>query len=144
MRVLITQPAQDAEATAAVLRARGHDVLSAPLITAERLASPKINLSAAQGFVVTGGEGARALADQVGVRTFPVFTDSEATAAILTALGFKEVLTAKDDTADLARLVERSVKPSNGALIHACSNGPATNLGAILGNMGFALRPLPL
>ena len=60
MRVLITQPAQDAEATAAALRARGHTVLSAPLIATERLPSPKINLSAAQGFVVTGGEAARA------------------------------------------------------------------------------------
>ena len=144
MRVLITQPAQDAAATAAVLRARGHDVVTAPLLTAQRLSDPKINLSAAQGFVVTGGEGARALADNVGVRTFPVFTDSETTAALLSTLGFKHVLTAKDDTADLARLVERSVKPSHGALIHACHNGPATNLGALLGNMGFALRPLPL
>lgn len=144
MRVLITQPAQDSEATALMLRGRGHTVLSAPLIIAERLPSPKINLSAAQGFVVTGGEGARALADHVGVRTFPVFTDSEATKNILRGLGFQQILVAKDDTADLARLVERTVKPSAGALIHACSNGPATNLGALLGNMGFALRPLPL
>lgn len=144
MRVLITQPAQDAAATAAVLRARGHAVEIAPLLTAERLPAPKINLTAAQGFVVTGGEGARALADNIGVRTFPVFTDSDATAALLTSLGFKQVLIAKDDTADLARLVERTVKPSHGALIHACHNGPATNLGALLGNMGFALRPLPL
>ncbi len=144
MRVLITQPAQDSEATATMLRGRGHTVLSGPLIIAERLPSPKINLSAAQGFVVTGGEGARALADHVGVRTFPVFTDSAATKDVLRGLGFQQILVAKDDTADLARLVERNLKPSAGALIHACSNGPATNLGALLGNMGFALRPLPL
>ncbi len=102
MRVLITQPAQDAAATAAALRARGHEVVAAPVLTAARLPDPKINLSAAQGFVVTGGEGARALADTVGVRTFPVFTDSDATAS--------EAASAFDNRAD-ARRADRSPKP---------------------------------
>src|SRR4029077_14208072 len=108
------------------------------------VASPQINLPGAQGFVVTGGGGARALADRLRVRTFPSFTDSAVTEGLLLSLGFKRVLTAKDDTADLARLIERTLRPSNGALIHACSTQPPSNLGALLGNMGFALRPLPL
>ena len=58
MRVLITQSAQDAPASA--LRARGHEVVSVPLIVAERVPEPKINLSSAQAFLVTGAEGARA------------------------------------------------------------------------------------
>src|SRR6185312_15375255 len=144
MRVLITLPAQDAETAAAALGARGHTVIAAPLLTIERIAAPQINLAGAQGFVVTGAEGARALAEHVGVRTFPVFTDSAVTAALLRTLGFKLVLAAKDDGADLARLIERTLRPNNGALIHACSTQPAGNLGALLGNMGFALRPLPL
>lgn len=144
MRVLVTQSAEDADAAIAALRARGHDVLAVPLVTAERSAPSKINLTGAQGFLVTNAEGARALADNVGVRTFPVFAESEVTAAVLRKLGFKDVHTAKDDSADLAKLVERTLKPANGALIYASSTAAAVNLPAMLSNMGFAVRPMPL
>jgi uroporphyrinogen-III synthase len=144
MRVLITQSAQDARASAEALAARGHDVLAVPLVAAERQAPAKVNLAAAQGFIVTSSDGAHALSETVGVRTFPVFADSEVTAAALRKLGFKNVFAAKDDSADLARLVERSVKPANGALIYACSTAAPVNLPAMLSNMGFAVRPLPL
>ena len=144
MRVLLTQAAEDARASAAALEARGHQVVRAPLVTAERAPLPKINLAGAQGFLVTSAEGARALADLVGVRTFPVFADSDVTAAALRGLGFRQVFAAKDDAADLAKLVERSITPANGALIYACSTAAPVNLPTMLGNMGFAVRPAPL
>ncbi len=144
MRVLITQSAEDAKAAVAALKARGHEAVVAPLLTVEREPHPKVNLANAQGFLVTGSDGARALADAVGVRTFPVFADSEVTAATLRTLGFKQVHAAKDDSADLARLVERELKPANGALVYACSTAAPVNLPAMLSNMGFAVRPLPL
>ena len=144
MRVLITQSAEDTAASVVALESRGHQVVAVPLVTAERAPPPKINLAGAQGFLVTSTEGARALADHVGVRTFPAFADSEVTTAALRRLGFKHVETAKDDAADLARLVERSLKPANGALIYACSTAAPVNLSAMLSNMGFAVRPLPL
>ena len=144
MRVLITQSAQDASVSAAALEARGHRVLAAALVMVERPTPPKLNLSGAQGFLVTSAEGARALADQVGVRTFPVFADSAVTAAALRRLGFKHVETANDDSADLARLVERSITPAGGALIYACSTAAPVSLSAMLGNLGFAVRPWPL
>src|SRR5262245_46162140 len=143
MRVLITQSAQDATATAAQLSGRGHQVLSVPLVTVERVAAQP-NLANAQGFLVTSPEGARALADTVGVRTFPVFADSEVTASELRRLKFSNVHAAKDDSQDLARLVERTLKPANGALVYACSTSAAIQLSALLGNMGFAVRMLPL
>ena len=144
MRVPLTQAAEDARASAAALEARGHQVVRAPLVTAERAPLPKINLAGAQGFLVTSAEGARALADLVGVRTFPVFADSDVTAAALRGLGFRQVFAAKDDAADLAKLVERSITPANGALIYACSTAAPVNLPTMLGNMGFAVRPAPL
>jgi hypothetical protein len=52
------------------------------LLTVEREPSAKVNLANAQGFLVTSSDGARALADTVGVRTFPVSADSEMTAVI--------------------------------------------------------------
>ena len=139
MRVLITQPTQDADTTAAGLSARGHDVVRAPLMTAERVASPKNNLAGAQGFVVTSAEGARALADHVGVRTFPVFTDSPMTAGVLTALGFKQVFTAADDTADLARLIEADVEAGERRAGVRLFDGAAIEPGRAAGEHG--LRP---
>jgi len=144
MRVLVTQSAADAAAAVTALEARGHAVMAVPLLSAEPVTSPKVNLTAAQGFIVTSVEGARALAEHVGVRTFPVFADSALTAATLRGLGFKNVSTANDDSADLARLIERSIKPANGALIYACSSTAPVNLPTMLGNMGFAVRLLPL
>ncbi len=144
MRVLITQLAADASGLVAALKARGHQGVSVPLLTAERALPPKINLAGAQGFLVTSAEGARALADHVGVRTFPVFTDSAVTTAELRRLGFMEIETAKDDSADLARLIERKLTPANGALIYACSTVAPINLPTMLSNMGFAVRPMPL
>ncbi|MGE3475374.1 MAG: uroporphyrinogen-III synthase [Rhodospirillaceae bacterium] len=144
MRVLITQPAQVAAISAKALAARGHEPIIIPLVTVERESAPAINLASAQGFLATSPEGVRALAEHVGVRTFPIFVDSELTAAEARRAGFKDVLAAKDDSQDLARLVERSLKPANGALVYACSTAAPVNLGAMLGNMGFAVRPLPL
>ena len=143
MRVLITQSAQDATATAAQLTARGHEVLAVPLVTVERVASQP-NLANAQGFLATSPEGARALADAVGVRTFPVFAESEVTAGELRRLKFSNMHVAKDDSQDMARMVERTLKPAAGALVYACSTSAAIQLSALLGNMGFAVRMLPL
>ncbi|MCA0199303.1 MAG: uroporphyrinogen-III synthase [Proteobacteria bacterium] len=144
MRVLITQPAQEAAISARALAARGHEPIIIPLVTVERESAPAINLASAQGFLATSPEGVRALADHVGVRTFPIFVDSDLTAAEARRLGFKDVQAAKDDSQDLARLVERALKPANGALVYACNTAAPVNLGAMLGNMGFAVRPLPL
>lgn len=75
MRVLITRPATDA------LVAAGYEVAAFPLLIIERVDGVKINLSGAQAFIVSDAEGARALADAVGVRTFPVFAETSTVAA---------------------------------------------------------------
>ena len=144
MRVLITQPVQDAAAVAATLHARGHHAFTIPVVDVERTAPPAVKLEGAQGFIVTSPDGARALADTIGVRTFPVFADSGVTASELTRLGFKNVKAAKDDSADLAKLVEKSANPNYGAFIYACSTSAPVQLSALLSTMGFAIRSLPL
>ncbi|MBL8630230.1 MAG: hypothetical protein JNM81_11405 [Rhodospirillaceae bacterium] len=73
MRLLITRPAGDAQAAAEALEARGHAVLACPLITVMKTGEAKPNLAAIQAFIVTDGDGAHALSEAVGVRTFPVF-----------------------------------------------------------------------
>lgn len=140
MRLLITRPAGDAQAAADELRAKGHTVLACPLIEIEKASDQKLNLTAIQGFLVTDGDGARALAEAVGVRTFPVFCESAGTAAELTRLGFKDPRSADGDASTLARLIERSLNPKLGGLVYVCSNAAPINLSAMLNNMGFAVR----
>jgi uroporphyrinogen-III synthase len=41
MRVLITQPAQEAAISARALTARGHEPISIPLVTVERETAPR-------------------------------------------------------------------------------------------------------
>lgn len=144
MRVLITQAVQDAAAVAAELQNRGHHALTVPVVNVERTAAPSVKLEGAQGFIVTSPDGARALADTISVRTFPVFADSGTTASELKRLGFKSVKAAKDDSSDLAKLIEKSANPNYGALIYACSTTAPVQLSALLSNMGFAVRSLPL
>ncbi len=144
MRVLITQPVADAAAVAAALQDRGHHAFTTPVITVERTPAPTVKLEGAQGFIVTSRDGARALAETISVRTFPVFADSATTASELSRLGFKNIKAARDDSADLARLIEKTANPNAGAFIYACSTSAPVQLGALLSNMGFALRALPL
>ena len=144
MRVLITQAVQDAAAVAAALQNRNHHALTVPVVNVERTATPTVKLEGAQGFIVASPDGARALADTISVRTFPVFADSRTTASELERLGFESVKSAKDDSADLARLIEKSANPNYGALIYACSTTAPVQLTALLSNMGFAVRSLPL
>ena len=144
MRVLITRPATDAAAATDALVAAGYDVAAFPLLTIERVDGVKINLSGAQAFIVSDAEGARALADTVGVRTFPVFAESSTAAAAARACGFSDVTAAAGDASDLARLIQSRCTPEFGALIYVCSTGAAINLSAMLNTMGFSVRSTPL
>ena len=138
MRVLIPELADDAQRLAEALAANGHEPVAVPLITAQTVEPAKIDLNAAQGFLVIGPAAARALAARVGVRTFPVFSDSAVTAGELRRLGFKRVEAAGDPQA-LAKLVESQLKPANGALIHPCASGATANAAAMLTNTATSI-----
>ncbi|MDX2143795.1 MAG: uroporphyrinogen-III synthase [Rhodospirillaceae bacterium] len=140
MRVLIVRARGDAEATAGALRARGHVVAAHPLVAVEATDEAAPNLAAAQAFIVTDADGARALANAVGVRTFPVFCDGDASAAELARLGFTDVRNAHGDAGALAKAIEKSLSPKLGALIYVCSTSAPINLSAMLNNAGFSVR----
>jgi uroporphyrinogen-III synthase len=103
-----------------------------------------LNLAATQGFIVTDPDGARALADSVGVRTFPVFCSGAGSDIELARLGFLDVRPTDGDATALARLIERSLNTKLGGLVYVCSTSAPINLSAMLNNMGFAVRMAPL
>ena len=109
MRVLVTRPEADAARTAAALRARGHEVVLAPLLRIELLdfALPDDAWSAV---VMTSANAARAVAEhprRAALIACEAFTVGGHTADAARAAGFRTVHSAdgdKDDLADLLRV----------------------------------------
>src|SRR5438128_1809813 len=62
MRLLVTRPAPDGERTAAVLRARGHEVLLLPLLRVEFIPDAPLGPGPWDGVLMTSANAARALA----------------------------------------------------------------------------------
>jgi len=144
MKALVTRPAEDAEALAARLRARGIEPVIEPLLTirfaadgAKRLAPA---LAAAQAVLFTSANGVRALAAATPRRDLAVFAVGDATAAAVRAAGFGSVESAGGTVADLARLVARRLRPGSGPLVHAAGAAVAGDLAGALGAAGFTLH----
>ena len=126
MRILITSPAPETAELVSSLTARGHQVTVIPLMMPERIEAPKVKLEGAQGFLVTSTEAVRALANAVAVRFFPLFADSLDLAKAAKAEGFTNVKASAGDASDFAKLIEATLKPDEGALIHACHDKETT------------------
>src|ERR1700759_3031770 len=98
MAVLVTRPHPDSETTAAALRAKGHEVVLAPMLRFEPVACS--GLDADYGAViVTSANALRAVEGQLGEGLFkrPVFAVGEATAAAARNAGFGKVSAANSD-----------------------------------------------
>ena len=116
-RVLVTRAVEQAAGTADRLRARGYEVVTAPLLRIEPL--PARIDPRAQAILVTSRNGAEALARTVSVRGLPVLAVGDATAAALHDAGFSDVHSADGDALALARLAAARLDPALGPVIHA-------------------------
>lgn len=114
MRILVTRPEADAERTAATLRARGHQVIVAPLLRIEILPDADLGAGPWSAIVVTSVNAVRAIAshkrrDQLrGIRAFTVGKHS---AQDMGNAGFTDVMSADGDASDLANLVAARMQP---------------------------------
>jgi uroporphyrinogen-III synthase len=107
VRLLVTRPDPDGERTAESLRARGHDVLLAPLMRMEAI-NFELGDEAYGAVVMTSANAARAIAGhpaRTGLTALPVFTVGRHTAEAARAIGFGEVHCADGDKDDLVRLL---------------------------------------
>ncbi len=62
MRILLTRPQADAERTAAALRARGHEVIVAPLLDIEIVSDAELGGGPWAAILVTSANAVRAIA----------------------------------------------------------------------------------
>jgi uroporphyrinogen-III synthase len=144
MKVLVTRPAEDAEALAATLRARGIEPLIEPLLTIELIEDGARRLAplleGAQAALFTSANGVRAFAAATTLRGLPAFAVGDATAAAARAAGFATVESAGGAVGDLARLVAAKLQPDAGALVHAAASSVAGDLAGALSRIGYEVR----
>src|SRR6201996_6099704 len=119
MRLLVTRPEPDAERTAAVLRARGHEVLVSPLLRIEPLPDAAIGPGPVAALLVTSANVAPAIAAHARfaqLRLLPLFAVGDRSAEALRAAGFADVTSAQGDVGDLATLAASRIAPGAALL----------------------------
>src|SRR5689334_8907043 len=122
MLIAVTRPQADGERTAQALRARGHDVLLAPLMRVEEV---EADLSGDwSAVVVTSANALPALAQHPEWRRLPLFTVGRRSAAA--ASGFAQVHAADGDVHDLVRLIV--ARHTGGRLLYLAGEDRAADL----------------
>ena len=142
MAVLVTRPHPDSATTAAALRARGHQVMLAPLLRFEPVACS--GLDADYGAVLaTSANALRAVEGQLGEALLkrPLFAVGETTAAAASKTGFGKVTAADGDAAALRDLVLAGVKKrqfrKSDALLYLAGADLSRDLASELAADGF-------
>jgi uroporphyrinogen-III synthase len=113
MAILVTRPLPDAEATGAALRAKGFEVLLAPMLRFEPLPFDDDPDASYGAVLVTSANALRAVETRLQgnpLLKLPLFAVGEHTARAAHAAGFTEVISANSDAAGLRETVLASVK----------------------------------
>jgi uroporphyrinogen-III synthase len=113
VRLLLTRPATDAARTAAALRARGHEPVLLPLLDIEMLSDAELGAGPWTAILVTSTNAVRAIARHKRhdeLRGVTVFTVGERSAQAMRDVGFADVVSARGDVTDLAKLVVARIK----------------------------------
>ena len=146
MAVLVTRPHPDDEATAEALRARGFEVLLAPMLRFEPVPFQDDDEARYGAVIVTSANALRAIAGELeGHRLLklPLFAVGEHTAASARDAGFTKVISAKGDADALRELVLARVKAKQlkkaATLLYLAGADLARDLAAELGEKGFTV-----
>jgi uroporphyrinogen-III synthase len=130
MRLLVTRPEPDGARTAALLRARGHEVMLAPLLRIEHLdfALPD---KACSAVVMTSANAARAVERHPRrgtLTTLAAFTVGRHTAEAARTAGFRTVHSADGDKDDLADFLRARIAEQSGPLLYLAGEERAGDL----------------
>src|SRR5438552_20674 len=146
MAVLVTRPHPDDEVTASALRARGFEVLQAPMLRFEPVPFHDDADASYGAVIVTSANALRAIAPHLAgsrLLKLPLFAVGEHTAAAARDAGFGEVSTARGDAAALRDLVLGSVKSKQlkkgATLLYLAGADLARDLAGELGEKGFTV-----
>lgn len=145
MAVLVTRPQPDNDATSDALRARGIDVVAAPMLRFEPVALPDALETNYAGVVVTSANAIRALQGQpalTALRKLRLYAVGAHTANAARDAGFTDVVSADGDAAALRDVIAGSRKRSKAAdapLLYLSGADLARDLASELGERGFSV-----
>lgn len=146
MAILVTRPQPDTTRTAAVLRARGFEVLAAPMLRFEKVMLSIDSDADFGAVIVTSSNALRALADQPVQATLlhlPLIAVGDRTAEAARDLGFAKVVSAEGDAAALRDLLTESSKSKllnkTRPLLYLAGADLARDLAGELGARGFTV-----
>jgi len=146
MAVLVTRPHPDDEATASALRAKGFEVMLAPMLRFEPVAFHDDEDARYGAVIVTSANALRGIAPHLeGSRLLklPLFAVGEHTASAAHRAGFDNVIPANGDAASLRDLVLASVKAKElkkaSPLLYLAGADLARDLAGELGERGFTV-----
>jgi uroporphyrinogen-III synthase len=145
MRLLLTRPTPEAERSAEALRARGHDVLFAPMLEIENISDVSFGVGPWSAVLMTSGNAARALAAHPGrkeIVTLRCFAVGRQTAEAARFAGFTQVISADGDGGDLAQLVMRDVEDKSRPLLYLAGDDRARDMAAELAPAGLSLETI--
>jgi len=140
MKLLLTRPAADSAALAALLAAQGHTTMIEPMLEVKPLAVEPPALDGVTGLLFTSANGVRAFAARSDRRDIAAYAVGDRTATAAREAGFTQVDSAEGDVEALARLVERLRKPEDGALLHISGAVRAGNLAEVLSAKGYTVE----
>jgi uroporphyrinogen-III synthase len=140
MRVLVTRPMPDGERTAASLRARGYDVLAAPLMQVKPIAADLGGDWSA--VIISSANAVRALdATQIGLLSkLPLFAVGQRSAEAAREAGFTNVRSANGDADDLIRLVATSHADKAATYLYLAGEDRAADVEGELAKRGIKAR----
>lgn len=146
MAVLVTRPHPDDAKTAEALRARGYEVLRAPMLRFEALPFQDDGDATYGAVIVTSANALRAIAPQLAdhrLLKLPLFAVGETTAAAARNAGFREVTASGGDAGALRELVlararSRQLKKAN-PILYLAGADLARDLAGELGASGFTV-----
>jgi uroporphyrinogen-III synthase len=146
MAVLVTRPQPDDETTAASLRARGFEVLLAPMLRFEPVAFHDDEDARYGAVIVTSANALRGIAPHLKASRLlglPLFTVGEHTAEAARRAGFSKVISADGDAGSLRDCVLAAVKTKElkktDTLLYLAGADLARDLAGELGERGFTV-----
>jgi uroporphyrinogen-III synthase len=143
MRLLVTRPEPDNARTAATLRARGHDVMLAPMLRIEPVVDADFGARPWSAVLLTSANAARTLAihprrDELAA--LPVLTVGSGTADAARAAGFADVTSADGDARDLVRLVAARFAGAKAPLLYLAGADRAADVAGALAPYDLAVH----
>ena len=145
MRVLITRPKDDAREFEVLLRERGHEPVTEPLLSIACDDGPAIDVERYGLLVFTSANGVRAAARRVHARSIPVLAVGPATSAEARIAGFTSVATSTGEgTSGILEHLKAHPSLLARPMLHISGTDVAGDLSSMAAGIGANLERLQL